>query len=174
MLRAFGAAADACLLSPGHLPPVITVAASDNTDTRWSYSNYGTCVDLYAPGVNILSAMYTTPTATLVASGTSMACPLASGAVAQYLQLDPTASPAQVSCCTVPFWRCKHMLLTAMLGASRTSMPCPLVSGAVAQCLQLDPIASPAQVSCSTMNCQQCTSCVQPRSWPVGRRRPTR
>ena len=72
------------------------MAASDDTDTRWPYSNYGSCVDLYAPGVDIVSAYYTSTTATLKASGTSMACPLVSGAVAQYLQLDPTAGPTQV------------------------------------------------------------------------------
>ncbi len=49
--------ADACDLSPARLPQCVTVAATDVSDTRWSGSNYGSCVDLYAPGVAITSAM---------------------------------------------------------------------------------------------------------------------
>jgi len=79
--------ADACLLSPAHVPQCIAVAASDETDARWADSNYGSCVDLYAPGVDITSAMFTSATATIVASGTSMACPMVSGVAAQYLQV---------------------------------------------------------------------------------------
>ena len=85
--------ADACLLSPAHVPQCIAVAASDIDDKRWADSNYGTCVDLYAPGVDITSSMFTSPTATIVASGTSMACPMVSGVAAQYLQVCPAATP---------------------------------------------------------------------------------
>ena len=92
----FRGGADACQLSPAHLSGVIAVAASDDTDTRWPSSNYGSCVDLYAPGVDIVSAYYKTDTGTIKASGTSMSCPLVSGAVAQYLQLNPNASPNEV------------------------------------------------------------------------------
>ena len=79
--------ADACLLSPAHVPQCIAVAASDVADSRWADSNYGSCVDLYAPGVDITSAMFTSASATIVASGTSMACPMVSGVAAQYLQV---------------------------------------------------------------------------------------
>ena len=73
------------------------MAASDKTDTRWANSNYGSCVDLYAPGVAVTSAMDTSDTATMSASGTSMACPHVSGVVALYLQSNPTAQPNEVS-----------------------------------------------------------------------------
>ncbi|KAL3162994.1 hypothetical protein ABBQ32_009426 [Trebouxia sp. C0010 RCD-2024] len=88
---------DACQLSPARLPAGITVAASDKTDTRWPNSNYGRCVDLYGPGVAVLSAMDTSDTATMTASGTSMACPHVSGVAALYLQSNPTAQPNEVS-----------------------------------------------------------------------------
>ena len=78
---------DACLLSPARIPQSITVAASDKSDMRWAESNYGTCVDLYAPGVDITSSMFTSDTAIITATGTSMACPHVSGVAAQYLQV---------------------------------------------------------------------------------------
>lgn len=88
---------DACQLSPARVSTALTVAASDVTDTRWASSNYGSCVDLYSPGVNILSAMDTSNTATITATGTSMATPIVSGVAALYLQDNPTASAAEVS-----------------------------------------------------------------------------
>ncbi|KAK9865466.1 hypothetical protein WJX84_003473 [Apatococcus fuscideae] len=88
---------DACQISPGHLNVTINVAASDSTDTRWSDSDYGPCVDLYAPGVGIRSATYTSATSYLVASGTSMACPHVAGACALYMQHNPDSLPAEVA-----------------------------------------------------------------------------
>ena len=88
--------ADACQLSPARVSTALTVAANDVTDTRWASSNYGSCVDLYSPGVNILSAMDTSNTATITATGTSMATPIVSGVAALYLQDNPTASAAEV------------------------------------------------------------------------------
>ena len=66
------------------------------TDARASFSNYGTCVDIFAPGVDITSAWYTSNTATNTISGTSMATPHVAGVAALYLQGNPTASPATV------------------------------------------------------------------------------
>jgi subtilisin family serine protease len=86
----------ACAQSPAAAAPAITVAATDNTDTRASFSNYGTCVDLFAPGVRITSASYKSNTGTTSMSGTSMASPHVAGAAALVLGADPAATPAQV------------------------------------------------------------------------------
>ena len=95
---------DACGTSPADVPSAITVGASAITDSRASYSNFGTCVDVFAPGgeitaggVGITSDWNTSNTATNVISGTSMATPHVVGVVAQYLQLHPDATPAQVT-----------------------------------------------------------------------------
>jgi subtilisin family serine protease len=87
---------DACTKSPARLPDAITVGATDSSDKQASFSNYGTCLDLYAPGVNILSSANSSNTATMSMSGTSMATPHVTGAAALYLAENPTATPAQV------------------------------------------------------------------------------
>ena len=77
-------------------PAAITVGATTNTDARSSFSDFGPCVDFFAPGSNITSASYLTDTATATMSGTSMASPHVAGAAALYLQGAPCASPQQV------------------------------------------------------------------------------
>jgi Subtilase family/Bacterial Ig domain/Peptidase inhibitor I9 len=89
--------ADACTQSPGSVAPAITVGASDATDVRAPFSNFGPCVDLFAPGVGITSAWATGDTATNTISGTSMATPHVTGAAALYLSSNPTATPADVA-----------------------------------------------------------------------------
>jgi subtilisin family serine protease len=89
--------ADACTVSPALVPTAITVGAIDPTnDTRASFSNWGQCLDVFAPGVGILSASKANNTATNTLSGTSMAAPHMAGVAALYLQTQPLASPANV------------------------------------------------------------------------------
>ena len=85
---------DACDHSPAAESTAITVAATDIKNRRASYSNYGKCVDLFAPGSDILGASPVSTVATRVLSGTSMACPHVTGVVATMLQETPLATPA--------------------------------------------------------------------------------
>lgn len=88
---------DACSSSPARVSKAITVAATDSTDTRASYSNYGSCVDIFAPGSQINSSWIGSNTATKVLNGTSMATPHVVGVVAEMLQSTPTATPQIIS-----------------------------------------------------------------------------
>jgi subtilisin family serine protease len=88
---------DACNGSPARAPEALTVAASDRNDRRASFSNYGACVDLFAPGHQIASAWHTGDSATKTISGTSMAAPHVAGAVALHLGAHPKAKPAEVA-----------------------------------------------------------------------------
>ena len=88
---------NACNGSPARVASANTVGAATSTDARSSFSNYGSCVDLFAPGSSITSAWYTSNTATNTISGTSMASPHVAGALALYLQTNPSASAATAS-----------------------------------------------------------------------------
>ena len=88
---------DACFESPAGAPNAVTVGSTTSSDTESSFSNYGTCVDILAPGSSITSAAYNSTTGGTTMSGTSMATPHVVGAIALYLQGNTTASPAQVT-----------------------------------------------------------------------------
>ncbi|WP_020384841.1 S8 family peptidase [Kribbella catacumbae] len=95
---------DACGGSPAKEPAAITVGATDDKDAKANFSNWGKCVDLFAPGVDVESVGITSPDSTAKMSGTSMATPHVAGGIALYLSAHPEATPAEVA--------------TALLGAS--------------------------------------------------------
>ena len=89
--------ADACASSPARVPQAVTVGATVSTDERASYSNFGVCLDLFAPGSAITSAWKTADTATNTISGTSMASPHVAGVAAVLLSRTPSLTPIQVA-----------------------------------------------------------------------------
>jgi hypothetical protein len=94
--NALGQRQNACNYSPARVPSAITVGATQSNDAAASFSNYGTCVDILAPGVSITSAWYNSNTATNTISGTSMATPHVAGAAALLLQANQSLTPQQV------------------------------------------------------------------------------
>ncbi len=88
--------ADACNYSPASTGEAITVGSTTSSDSRSSFSNYGSCVDIFAPGSGITSAWVGSNTATNTISGTSMSAPHVAGVAALYLQNNTSATPAEV------------------------------------------------------------------------------
>ena len=97
VVAAGNSTANACQSSPAGEPLAITVGATTSADARSSFSNYGSCVDVFAPGSSITSAWYTSTTASNTISGTSMASPHVAGVVALGLEIAPNSSVAQIS-----------------------------------------------------------------------------
>jgi subtilisin family serine protease len=91
-----GRAQDACDTSPARVLDAMTVSATDDTDTKASFANYGSCVDFFAPGVSITSAWIGSDDDTNTISGTSMAAPHAAGAAALYLETNTSADALTV------------------------------------------------------------------------------
>ena len=90
-------AVDACYGSPSRVAEAITVGATTSSDARASFSNYGSCLDVFAPGAGITSAWYTSATSTATINGTSMAAPHVAGVAALYLEGNPAASASAVA-----------------------------------------------------------------------------
>lgn len=127
---------DACNVSPARTASAITVGSTTTTDARSSFSNFGTCVDIFAPGSSITSAWRTSDTATNTISGTSMATPHVTGVAALFLETNPTASPATVTAALVNNATLNHvtgagtgspnrLLFSLLTGGSPTPTPTP-------------------------------------------------
>ena len=84
-------------MSPARVKEALTVGATDKNDARASFSNWGRCLDLFAPGQDIESAWFEGPRSTKTISGTSMAAPHVAGATALILQSEPDLKPEQVA-----------------------------------------------------------------------------
>jgi len=87
---------DSCRFSPAFVPSAITVGSTTSTDTRSSFSNYGSCTNIWAPGSSVVSASHRSDTGSTSLSGTSMACPHVSGAAALALDADPSKASSKV------------------------------------------------------------------------------
>jgi subtilisin family serine protease len=144
---------DACSGSPANIGPILTVGAVDITDTEASFSNWGTCLDLYAPGEDILSTNWSGAPGTAVqASGTSQAAPHVSGAVAVYWSQFPQAKGPQVQRAIVDqsgrglitFLRPGVGSPNLLLNAAATAAPPP--PGAPAPTLRPVPVELPPPV----------------------------
>ena len=97
VVAAGNSSADACSYSPARVPGAITIGATDVRDARASYSNFGSCVDMWAPGSQITSAWISGSTATNTISGTSMASPHVAGLAARVLSMNPALTPTDVN-----------------------------------------------------------------------------
>ena len=160
--------ADACGYSPASAPQALTVAATNRRDGQAWFSNFGSCVDVYAPGDSIVSLGISSDVALAVKSGTSMASPHAAGAAALYLETHPTALPAEVTQAIVAGATSGRVVnagagspnLLLYVGGSGTSDPSPGT-----------PVAN-FSVSCQKRSCKfnasKSTGSIQTYTWAFG------
>jgi len=187
-VAAGNASIDACSIVPANVTAAITVGASNQYGTAESYSNYGKCVDLYAPGRSIISTWFTSDAAYAGMSGTSMASPHVAGAAALYLSANPTASPAQVTSAlvgnatagvlsTVGSGSPNLLLYTGFIGGASSEPPPPSPTPAPPDTTVPDTTVSPvpapaddAPVASFTANCRKgaCTFNASSSSDDVG------
>jgi len=137
---------DACNYSPARVAAAMTVGSTTSSDARSSFSNYGTCVNIFAPGSSITSAWHTSNTATNTISGTSMASPHVAGVGALYLANNTSASPSAV------FNALVNNATTGVLTGIGTGSPNRLVYSIFGGSTDNPPVAS-FTYSCSGLTC---------------------
>jgi subtilisin family serine protease len=158
---------NACNSSPARVASAITVGATTTTDARASFSNFGTCLDIFAPGQGITSSWSSSTTATNTISGTSMATPHVTGAAALILAASPTSTPAQVTSAmtgaattgvvTSPGTGSPNRLLFTTTGTTGTSCPA-VTNGTDVTIPDLSTVESPVTVSGCTGNASTATA----------------
>ncbi len=139
--------ANACNSSPARVGQALTVGASTSSDARASFSNFGTCLDLFAPGQSITSAWSTGDTATNTISGTSMAAPHVAGVAALYLAANPGASPGTVNAAVV------NLATTGLLTGIGTGSPNRLLYSLFGDDPTDNPPTASFTFSCSGLLC---------------------
>ncbi len=153
VVSAGNAMADACNYSPASAPAAITVGAANWNDYQSAFSNFGSCLDLYAPGEGITSSWYRSDTATAMLSGTSMAAPHVAGAAALFLGSNPSATPANVAAAVVA-----GATSGALTKLARTSPNLLLYTGSLEGTTNPSPTPSPTPtqpVASFTSSCQK-------------------
>lgn len=141
---------DACTTSPARVANAITVGSTTSTDARSSFSNFGTCLDIFAPGSSITSSWNTSDTATNTISGTSMATPHVAGVAALFLETNQTASPASVTAAIVNGSTLNHV--TSPGAGSPNRLLYSLLTGAPAPTPTPTPTPTPAPASQLLLN----------------------
>jgi subtilisin family serine protease len=135
-------AGDACGYTPASAPAALTVGSTWNFDGMSGFSNYGACVDLFAPGEAIRSASYRDDTSSVVKGGTSMSSPHVAGVAALYLSANPTATPAQVSAAILG-GATRNVLTDVPSGTANLLLYSQLASGTTAPDTTTPPAAPP-------------------------------
>ncbi len=138
---------DACNYSPARVAAAMTVGSTTSSDARSSFSNFGTCVNIFAPGSNITSAWHTSNTATNTISGTSMASPHVAGVGALYLAANTSASPSTV------FNALRDNATMNKLTGIGTGSPNRLLYSLIGSAPQDNPPVASFTFSCSGLTC---------------------
>merc|ERR1719229_894055 len=154
--------ADACGFSPAYVPSAITVGSTTSTDARSSFSCYGTCVDIWAPGSNVVSASHTSDDGTRSLSGTSMACPHVSGAAALLLGEDNSKSPQKVISDLLD--EAARDYITDLRAGDTNALL--YVGAGGAPTLAPTPAPPPGDWSVTGTGCQKVGNCIQSNSHP--------